>query len=120
VIACKRCGRPLRSEISIENGMGMTCKKKQAAADAEFEKIQMNIFDVLGSQDEGGQISGKTSVQAENDSAKGQPCQPGYAAAEQYQQNKRNIRYCRVSIRSRSAYANEGRQRFILTINVKK
>lgn len=44
---CKRCGRKLRSQHSILNGMGRQCKKKakQEAADAEFLKMQMTIFD---------------------------------------------------------------------------
>lgn len=44
---CKRCGRKLRSQRSIDNGMGRQCKKKakQEAEDAEFLKNQMTIFD---------------------------------------------------------------------------
>ena len=44
---CKRCGRKLRSQKSIDNGMGRQCKKraKQEAEDTEFLKIQMTIFD---------------------------------------------------------------------------
>lgn len=44
---CKRCGRILRSQNSIVNGMGRQCKKKasQEEADAEFLKMQMTIFD---------------------------------------------------------------------------
>lgn len=45
---CKRCQRTLRSKKSIEDGMGRTCKKKAAEeAAAEFEKMQITIFEVL-------------------------------------------------------------------------
>ncbi|GIN71166.1 hypothetical protein J14TS2_16410 [Bacillus sp. J14TS2] len=44
---CKRCGRVLKSEKSIDAGYGPVCKKKQEAADAEFEKIQITIFEEL-------------------------------------------------------------------------
>ncbi|MFC9540741.1 DUF6011 domain-containing protein [Lysinibacillus sp. NPDC056959] len=45
--SCKRCGRKLRSQKSIDDGMGRRCKKraKQKAEDAEFLKIQITIFD---------------------------------------------------------------------------
>ncbi|MGE7999697.1 DUF6011 domain-containing protein [Lysinibacillus sp. NPDC093190] len=45
--SCKRCGRKLRSQKSINNGMGRQCKKKatKEAENAEFLKIQMTIFD---------------------------------------------------------------------------
>lgn len=84
MIACKRCGRPLRSEKSREVGIGATCKKKQAAEDAEFERIQMNIYDILTQQDGEGQANGKTSIYAENDTPKDQPCQSGHAAAHDW------------------------------------
>jgi len=42
---CKRCGRPLESPKSIEVGLGPTCKRKQDEADAEFEKLQITIFE---------------------------------------------------------------------------
>jgi hypothetical protein len=44
---CERCNRPLKSEKSMDDGMGRTCKKKQAVEDAEFEKIQVTIDDVI-------------------------------------------------------------------------
>ncbi|KOS64651.1 hypothetical protein AN161_01110 [Lysinibacillus sp. FJAT-14222] len=45
--SCKRCGRKLKSQKSIDDGMGRRCKKKatQEAEDEEFIKIQMTIFD---------------------------------------------------------------------------
>ncbi|MEG0259577.1 MAG: DUF6011 domain-containing protein [Lysinibacillus sp.] len=45
---CARCNRKLRSQKSIDVGFGPTCKKKfmEEAADAEFKKNQMTIFDI--------------------------------------------------------------------------
>ncbi len=40
---CKRCSRPLETPESIQRGYGLVCKKKQDAADAEFERIQITI-----------------------------------------------------------------------------
>lgn len=48
---CKRCGRPLKSLGSIAKGYGPICKKKQDAADAEFLKIQITIFEELEYQE---------------------------------------------------------------------
>lgn len=42
---CKRCGRQLKSDSSVAKGYGPTCKKKYDAAEAEFLKIQITIFD---------------------------------------------------------------------------
>lgn len=47
---CKRCKKPLKTSRSIEVGMGPVCKKKQDAADAEFEKKQVTIFEVFEHQ----------------------------------------------------------------------
>ncbi|GLY11385.1 DUF6011 domain-containing protein [Pseudobacillus badius] len=46
---CERCNRPLRSVKSMEAGMGPVCKKKQTIedAEAEFERIQIKIDEVL-------------------------------------------------------------------------
>jgi hypothetical protein len=44
---CERCNRPLKSEKSMDDGMGRTCKKKQAIEDAEFEKIQVTIDEII-------------------------------------------------------------------------
>lgn len=46
---CERCNRPLRSQKSMDAGMGPICKKKQAIedAEAEFEKIQIKIDEVM-------------------------------------------------------------------------
>ncbi|MEK4030825.1 DUF6011 domain-containing protein [Pseudobacillus sp. FSL P4-0506] len=44
---CERCNRPLRSQKSMDAGMGPVCKKKQEKEDAEFEKIQIKIDEVL-------------------------------------------------------------------------
>lgn len=53
--SCKRCGRPLKSAESIAKGYGSICKKKQDAADAEFLKIQINIFEELEYQENFGE-----------------------------------------------------------------
>ncbi len=44
---CKRCGKKLRIQKSIEDGMGQLCRKKsnEEAAYLEFLKNQMTIFD---------------------------------------------------------------------------
>ena len=47
LVKCGRCGKPLKTAKSIEVGLGPTCKKKQDAADAEFERIQVTIDEVL-------------------------------------------------------------------------
>lgn len=46
---CKRCGKPLKTVKSIDIGYGPVCKKKQAEADAEFEKIQITLDEVVQS-----------------------------------------------------------------------
>lgn len=48
---CKLCGKTLKTAESIEIGMGPVCKKKQDAADAEFEKKQVTIFEVFEHQE---------------------------------------------------------------------
>ncbi len=48
---CKRCNRPLKTEKSLEVGYGPVCKKKQDAADAEFLKMQVTIFEELEYQE---------------------------------------------------------------------
>ena len=47
--ACNRCGRKLKTQNSIDDGYGPVCKKKQAAEDAEFEKIQITLEEVVES-----------------------------------------------------------------------
>ena len=46
---CGRCNRKLKTLKSIELGFGPTCHKKhlQALADAEFEKNQVTIDEVM-------------------------------------------------------------------------
>lgn len=44
---CKRCNRLLKTAQSINEGMGPICKRKQAEADAEFEKRQVTIDEAL-------------------------------------------------------------------------
>ena len=46
---CKICGRVLKSDKSKEMGFGPVCykKHKQAVADAEFEKKQVTIYEVI-------------------------------------------------------------------------
>ncbi|MNG42175.1 hypothetical protein D3C84_1318720 [compost metagenome] len=46
---CERCNRPLKSQKSMNEGMGPVCKKKHAeeAAQAEFERNQLTIDEVL-------------------------------------------------------------------------
>ncbi|WP_172645575.1 DUF6011 domain-containing protein [Domibacillus tundrae] len=46
---CERCNRPLKSQKSMDAGMGPVCKKKQAEeeAQAEFERNQLTIDEVL-------------------------------------------------------------------------
>lgn len=49
---CKRCGKPLISDKSIRAGYGAVCKRKQLAeAEAEFERIQITIFEVIEYQE---------------------------------------------------------------------
>lgn len=48
---CKRCSKPLKTLRSIAVGYGPVCKKKQDAADAEFEKKQVTIFEVFEHQE---------------------------------------------------------------------
>lgn len=48
---CKRCKKPLKTLKSIEVGYGPICKKKQDAADAEFLKKQITIFEVFEHQE---------------------------------------------------------------------
>lgn len=47
---CGRCGKPLKTAKSIEVGLGPICAKKQVAEDAEFERIQVTIDEVLESE----------------------------------------------------------------------
>ena len=46
---CERCNRKLKSQKSIDVGMGPTCKKKNDAelAEAEFKKNQITMDEVL-------------------------------------------------------------------------
>lgn len=44
---CGRCDRELKTQKSIEEGYGPVCKVKQAAEDAEFERIQVTIDEVI-------------------------------------------------------------------------
>lgn len=46
---CERCNRKLKSQKSIDVGMGPTCKKKHEAeqAEAEFNKNQITLDEVL-------------------------------------------------------------------------
>lgn len=46
---CKRCGGLLTSSKAVKNGMGHTCMMKAKAEEQqlEFEKNQMNLFDVI-------------------------------------------------------------------------
>lgn len=44
---CGRCGRELKTAKSIEDGYGPVCKRKKAAEDEEFERIQVTIEEVL-------------------------------------------------------------------------
>lgn len=44
---CGRCGRKLKTAKSIEDGFGPVCKQKKAVEDAEFEKIQVTIDEVI-------------------------------------------------------------------------
>lgn len=48
MILCARCNRKLRSQKSIDAGMGRLYKKKakEEAEDAEFKKVQITIFEV--------------------------------------------------------------------------
>lgn len=46
---CQRCNRKLRSQKSLDEGMGPVCKRKTAEeeAAAELEKNQLTIYEVL-------------------------------------------------------------------------
>ena len=46
---CERCNRKLKSQKSIDVGMGSTCKKKHDAelADAEFKKNQITMDELM-------------------------------------------------------------------------
>lgn len=44
---CRRCNRELKTFQSIQEGIGPVCKRKQVEADAEFEKRQVTIDEVL-------------------------------------------------------------------------
>jgi hypothetical protein len=48
---CKRCNKPLKTAQSVKDGYGAICKRKQEAADAEFEKRQVTIDEVLDYQE---------------------------------------------------------------------
>ncbi|WP_245796548.1 DUF6011 domain-containing protein [Domibacillus antri] len=52
---CERCNRLLKSQKSMGAGMGPVCKKKAAeeAAQAEFERNQVTIFEVLYDKEAG-------------------------------------------------------------------
>lgn len=52
---CKRCNRPLTNEKSVELGFGLACHKKhrKELADAEFERLQITIFEVMQDGDTG-------------------------------------------------------------------
>ncbi|WP_167397374.1 DUF6011 domain-containing protein [Lysinibacillus mangiferihumi] len=47
---CKRCNRKLKSQKSIDVGMGPICKKKYEAelAEAKFNNHQITIDEVIG------------------------------------------------------------------------
>ena len=49
---CGRCNRKLKSQKSIDVGIGPTCKKKHEAelAEAEFNKNQITIDEVMESK----------------------------------------------------------------------
>lgn len=53
---CKRCNRPLTSAKSVELGFGPTCHKKhlKELADAEFERNQITIDEVMQSDTKSG------------------------------------------------------------------
>ena len=51
MITCKRCNKPLKTAHSVKDGYGAICKRKQAEADAEFEKRQVTIDEVLDYQE---------------------------------------------------------------------
>lgn len=42
---CKRCKKPLKTLKSVSVGYGSVCKKKQAAEDAAFLKMQITIYE---------------------------------------------------------------------------
>lgn len=46
---CGRCNRTLKSQKSIDNGMGPVCKRKHEAelTQREFEKNQITIDEVI-------------------------------------------------------------------------
>lgn len=45
---CKRCNRPLRTEISRDVGYGPVCAKKQKQEDDErFNRAQITIFEFV-------------------------------------------------------------------------
>ncbi|WP_438312273.1 DUF6011 domain-containing protein [Sporosarcina sp. FA9] len=46
-VKCKRCSKPLKTLKSIEIGYGPICVKKQAAEDAEFERIQITLDEIV-------------------------------------------------------------------------
>lgn len=49
---CERCNRQLKSQKSIDVGMGPTCKKKHEAelAEIEFKKNQITMDEVIESK----------------------------------------------------------------------
>ncbi|BDH60114.1 hypothetical protein MTP04_02440 [Lysinibacillus sp. PLM2] len=51
---CNRCNRKLKSQKSIDVGMGPTCKKKheQELADIEFQKMQITIYEEMNGNEE--------------------------------------------------------------------
>ncbi|PZX07923.1 hypothetical protein C7437_1011045 [Psychrobacillus insolitus] len=44
---CKRCNRPLKTQMSIDTGYGPICKKKHDEAEEEFLKRQITIDDEI-------------------------------------------------------------------------
>ncbi|WP_342512822.1 DUF6011 domain-containing protein [Sporosarcina sp. FSL K6-1522] len=49
-MTCGRCGRKLKTQKSIDDGYGPVCKVKQAIEDAEFERIQITLEEVVESE----------------------------------------------------------------------
>lgn len=46
---CDRCNRPLKTQKSMDYGMGPVCKRKheREQADAEFERSQVKMDEVI-------------------------------------------------------------------------
>lgn len=45
---CKRCGRKLKTQKSIEDGYGLVCKQKHEEAEVEFLKRQITMEQIFG------------------------------------------------------------------------